>query len=435
MKLLHLLRISFVLVIVAGVFALPGSTWVPKAAAAMPTDGIPCTTNPSATFTFTARDGVIQMPDGNTVYMWGYALGDGPFQHPGPVLCVNQGDTVTIVLHNDLPVDVSLTFPGQADVLADGGLSQPQYDGGGALVSLAQTAAANGGTVTYSFVAAEPGTYYYASGTDAELQVQMGLFGGLVVRPSGHPDWAYNDLATQFNPDTEFLLILSEIDPVLHSAVNTAVLNSQSVTYDMTQYRARYWLVNGRAFPDTIAPNGADWLPAQPYGSLARIHPYDAVNNPLPALERYIGIGPVEYPFHPHGFNGRIIARDGNVLRGPVGNEDQSYEKFSIPVGPGQTYDSIFTWEDVNQYDPTVNPIPVTVPSEQNLTYGQYFSGSPYLGSSEPLPPGSTSYVQCGEYYHVAHNHALSTITSWGMTMSGMMTYTRIDPPLPNNCP
>lgn len=434
MKLLNLIRFTLVLAVVAGVAFLPGSAFLPAVRATMPQDGIPCTTNPSATFTFTARDGFIQLPDGNTVYMWGYSLGDGIFQHPGPVLCVNQGDTVTIVLHNSLPVDVSLTFPGQPAVLADGGLSQPQFSGS-VLTSLAQPATANGGTVTYSFVAAEPGTYYYASGTNPELQVQMGLFGALVVRPAGHADWAYNDPTSQFNPDTEFLLVLSEVDPVLHSAVYTQVQSAQPVSYDMTQYRARYWLVNGRSFPDTIAPNGASWLPAQPYGALARIHPYDAVNNPLPALERYVGVGPVEYPFHPHGFNGRIIARDGNVLRGPVGNQDQSYEKFSIPVGPGQTFDSIFTWEDVNLYDQTSNPIPVTVPGEQNLTYGPHFSGSPYLGVSEPLPPGNTSFVQCGEYYHVAHNHALSTITAWGMTMSGMMTYTRIDPPLPNNCP
>ncbi|HZU87486.1 MAG TPA: multicopper oxidase domain-containing protein [Anaerolineaceae bacterium] len=435
MKLLNLTRLFLVLAVIAGVAFMPGSGSVRTVQADVPVTGIACTTNPSATFTFTSKDGFIQLPDGNTVYMWGYSLGDQNFQHPGPVLCVNQGDTVTIVLHNTLPVDISLTFPGQEGVLANGDLSQPQFGGGGELLSLAQVATAGGGTVTYSFVAGEPGTYYYASGTDPEMQVQMGLFGALIVRPSGQPGWAYNDPTSQFNPDTEFLMLLSEIDPLLHSAVFSQVQAAQPVSYDMTQYRARYWMVNGRSFPDTIAPNGASWLPAQPYSALARIHPYDASTNPLPALERYIGIGPVEYPFHPHGFNGRIIARDGNVLRGPVGNQDQSYEKFSIPVGPGQTFDSIFTWTDVNLYDQTNNPVPVTIPGEQNLTYGQYFSGSPYLGTSEALPPGNTSYVQCGEYYHVAHNHALSTITAWGMTMSGMMTYTRIDPPLPNNCP
>ena len=72
--------------------------------AAPPQTGIACTTStsPNPTFTLTATDGYIQLPDGNTMYMWGYALGGGAFQHPGPVLCVNEGDTVTVVLNNSL---------------------------------------------------------------------------------------------------------------------------------------------------------------------------------------------------------------------------------------------------------------------------------------------------------------------------------------------
>ena len=58
-------------------------------------------TNP--TFTLDAREGYIQLPDGTTMYMWSYAAGGGAFQHPGPVLCVNEGDTVTVILTNSLP--------------------------------------------------------------------------------------------------------------------------------------------------------------------------------------------------------------------------------------------------------------------------------------------------------------------------------------------
>ncbi len=36
--------------------------------------------------------------------MWGYSNGFDPFQHPGPVLCVHEGDTVTVILHNTLTV-------------------------------------------------------------------------------------------------------------------------------------------------------------------------------------------------------------------------------------------------------------------------------------------------------------------------------------------
>lgn len=389
--------------------------------------GIVCTENPSATFTLTTKTGYISMPDGNTLFMWSYTEGDNNFQYPGPILCVNEGDTVTVVLHNTLPVPTSLIFPGQVDVLANGVPDQPVFSGS-ELTSLATMAAA-GGSVTYSFVAEEPGTYMYTSGTDPEFQMQMGMFGVIVVRPAGHPNWVYNRADSEFKPDTEYVSILSEIDPIMHQAVENGALS-----YDMTQYRARYWMVNGRAFPDTLAPNHASWLPAQPYSALARIHPHDPVVNPLPALVRYASAGSVDYPYHPHGNNGRLVGRDGRALEGPLA-QDLSYEKFSVVISPLQTWDSFFTWQDVDGWDPDTNPVPVTIPGEQNLTFGQFYSGSPYLGNTEPLPPGATSYNVCGEYYHIAHSHALQHATAWGLTMSGMATFTRIDPPLPNFCP
>ena len=41
---------------------------------------------------------------------------------PGPVLCVTQGETVTVNLTNTLPEAISIVFPGQdAQVTATGG--------------------------------------------------------------------------------------------------------------------------------------------------------------------------------------------------------------------------------------------------------------------------------------------------------------------------
>jgi hypothetical protein len=263
-----------------------------------------------------------------------------------------------------------------------------------------------------------------------------------VVRPAAHPDWAYNEVVvsgtvtytTQFKPDAEFVMILSEIDPMLHVAVE------QGLPYNMDNYTARYWMINGRSFPDTIAPNGADWLPNQPYGSLIHIYPYNddpgagEAYNPYPALIRYMSVGTENYAHHPHGNHGRIIARDGNVLIGG-GGEDLSYEKFTVVVGPGETHDELFAWTDVEGWNPTTNPIPVVIPQLQNLTFGTFYSGSPYLGNTDQLPVGHQALNACGEYYHITHNHALQQITAWGVVLSGHITFTRIDPPLPNNCP
>lgn len=435
----------------------------------VPRSGVVCTTSADGNFELTATFGYALMSDGNSIFMWGYAPG-GPgadaqgrdayarFQYPGPVLCVNQGQTVTITLHNMLLEDTSLIFPGQDNVLADGQPSQPVLGAGGALTSLAQTAAATtalgqeGGTQTYKFVAGEPGTYLYQSGTNAGVQVQMGLVGVIIVRPTGagfgysydpanSPEgqvaYAYNRADSVYNPAHEHLELLSEIDPFMHQAYETYVANGGTGAYppfDMQNYVPRYFLINGRTFPDTLADNGAPWLPNQPYSALVHIYPYDQAANPNPALVRYVGVGTQDFSFHPHGNHSRVIGRDGRPVA-DAGGADLSFDKFSVPVGPGQTWDVTFDWRNVDNYS-AANPIPVTVPQTQNLTVGPYWSGSPYLGNSGPLPPGGEGYSQCGEYYHIAHNHALQQMTSWGgITLSGQATYTRIDPPLPNTCP
>jgi len=410
-------------------------------------EGMVCTTSPGAspTFDLYTRYGYINLADGTTAYLWGFSEGSHAFQHPGPVLCVNEGDTVTVVLHNTFTSAspksapaVSIVFPGQEGVTADGSPSQPVLTAG-ALSSLAKPAQPNGGTVTYRFTAAHAGTYLYESGggqltsgtsfySSPQVQVRMGLFGALIVRPTGHPDWANDRPDSAFNSATEFLLLLSEIDPYL----NAKVLKG-TAAFNMTTYHPRYWLINGRQFPDSIADNFASWLPSQPYGSLASIHPYDASINPLPSLDRYLSVGTVDYPFHPHGNNGKVIARDGTPLT-DAGGADLSYDKFAVNVGPGQTWDVLFDWRDDQQYSPS-NPVPATEPDLQNLTIGMFYGGSPYLGSQEALPPGVQTLNECGEFYIIAHNHALFQMTSWGVTMTGPITYTRVDPPMPNNCP
>lgn len=426
---LNQLRRTLVLGIVLLMVLVPlGSAFTaPEDHADFPGTGIVCETNPSATFTLTALPGYISMADGNTVYMWSYSVGMDDFQFPGSVLCVNEGDTVTIVLHNTLPEDSSLVFPGQENVFANGKPDGPQFDGTGKLTSLAQEAAANGGTMTYSFVASRPGTFLYQSGSNPQIQVQMGLHGALVVRPAMGPGYAYNDAETQFNPDTEYMTMLGEIDPLMHQAIE------RGETFDMRNYQARYFLINGRTFPDTLAPNYASWLPSQPYSAMAHIHPYDPTTNPLPALSRFLGVGEEIYPFHPHAFNSNIIGRDGFPVKGPLG-ENLWEEKFSIPVGPVQTTDALWSWRDTENWS-TDNPVPIDIPSDQNLTFGLFWGGTPYLGNTDTLPTGTTTFNQCGEFYHIAHNHALQQITGWGVVLIGQVSFTRIDPPLPNNCP
>ena len=125
------------------------------------------------TFTLTAKQAFISTSDGGSHYSWGYAFGSQlPMQYPGPTLIVNQGDTVKIVLNNTLPVPVSIIFPGLQSVSATGG-NPGLLTREARAVPLSENAVVAG--PTYTFVADKPGTYLYHSGTNTDLQVEMGL--------------------------------------------------------------------------------------------------------------------------------------------------------------------------------------------------------------------------------------------------------------------
>jgi len=412
---------------------LPVAARSSEVAAATQPSGIMCTTSssPNASFSLTASADYISMPDGNSIWAWSYGPTGGAFQFPGPQLCVNSGDTVTIVLHNTLPEATSIMFPGIDNVQANGAPAQPELNGDGStLSSLTNSAPATSGSVTYSFVAGNPGTYLYQSGTDSGKQVQMGLYGALIVRPAGHADWAYSTMSDQFDPTTEFVMLLSEIDPNLHSAVELGQ------PYDVTTLHPRYWLINGRSFPDTIAPNNAAWLPNQPYGSLMHVKVTDPSapgGNHPPALIRYLNAGSRNHPFHPHGENGRLIARDATPLLNATGG-DLSYETFAFSIGSGQTWDQLYHYDNQEHFDQANNPVPITLPQLQNLVFkdnATYYSGSPYLGQKGKLPVATTSFNECGEYYMVMHSHALNEVANYDAGFGGMLTLERIDPLTP----
>jgi len=443
----------------------------------------------SADFDLTASDGYTSEPDGNAIYDWGYGIAGKGFQLPGPVLCVAQGQTVNITLANELPISTSIQFPGQGDVNIGGVPVGPVADGAGALVSLVPEAPP-GGSVTYTFTASNAGTYLYESGSDPQLQVQMGLFGAIVVRPVGititgedilaipyedganpgetngnnlHDNMspaeaelaaasagcAYASLADPAKCDPlaiydaspgdngevrgENILILSEIDPGLHTFMeqhNLAPFDQLNSAAYTNGYKAHYFMINGRSMPDTLAPNNAPWLPTQPYGAMAHVQPWNVHNNALDVMLRYVAVGTAGYDFHPHSNHEHVIAQDGSLMKGPLGTDDNTEGKFNIMVGPGSTVDATFRWTNEEGYSDTDgHRVPVAWPNGLNLQEGDFWSGSPYLGNDGVLNPGILTKTSCGEYYHVAHNHDLTQVTNYGITFGGMLTLIKVEPP------
>ncbi len=450
-------------------------------------------------FTLTVKTDHISTADGSNMFLWGYANGTGRAQYPGPTLIVTQGQPITVTLKNQLDVPVSIVFAGQA-VTATGGI--PGLLTREALKNDDPATLVDESTVTYSFTPTEPGTYLYSSGTDPQLQVQMGLLGALIVRPAANATMAGCDptdptrvMATAYGDcrsayDHETLFILSETDPAMHSLVEVGRIQAVKTT----EFFPVNWFINGRGGPDTLAPPFASWLPSQPYDCFVRTTPGDRV------LLRLVGAGRDSHPFHTHGNNMDVIARDGrllttvpgivaapdpaNPLTGTRAAEvgvvpDLAVSNFTNNTLPGATYDAIYAWTGRNlgwdvfgDIDTTCvdadndgfadgvtpprrchdltctdanadgfddatkewcadhgKPFPVARTDIKDLTVGQFYSGSPFLGSAGALPPGEGGFNPNAGFFFMWHSHNEKELTNNDIFPGGMLTMLVVEPP------
>jgi FtsP/CotA-like multicopper oxidase with cupredoxin domain len=403
-------------------------------------------------FSLVATSGYIQNGDGNNLFFWGFADGNPPsgsmqVQYPGPTLIVNQGATVTVTLTNWLAEPVSLVFPGMENVTAVNPLG-----GGGIRGILAWEAPPGGGAVTYAFTAARPGTFYYQSGTNLDKQLEMGLFGAIIVRPTGFDNTvpanrtAYGDNTSRF--DREYLFLLSEMDDRYHNQVEAG----QPI--DTTTFFPTYWFMNGRNNPDAMAEANAPSLPAQPYNALPMMHPGERV------LVRIVDAGRDQHPWHTHANHSLIVAWDGMPLTSDAANfaalgPDLAEFAFSVMAVPGRTSESIYEWTGKNLgWDVYGNPndnvtahtcsdgngdgfddttfewcadhgklIPVAIPDQKEWDPGPFYSGSPFLGVTDDLAPGKGNLNTNGSFFQIWHSHAEKEMTTNDVFPGGMMTF------------
>jgi hypothetical protein len=452
--------------VVLGVAVLLALTAGPAAAGI---DGIEVT----GTIDLYARSGYVTSADGASILVWGLSdSATGPTQYPAPTLIINQGDTITINVHNELAAETSLVFPGH-DVAGDGSCDPMPPTVGSNPVKMTCEAPAfdpltsTAGFATYTFTAGNPGTYLYHSGTDPALQVEMGLFGAIVVRPYGfdpnnptaygHPDTAY---------DREYLFILSEMDSRIHEAIDFG--EGLTGTDLLGDYFSNYWFINGRTAPDTLAAAGVPWLPTQPYNSLPQMRPGETL------LMRVVSAGRDPHPFHHHGNHALIIGQNGRMPESSPGmGPDLGYEVFTMQSIPGNTFDALFTWTGKNMgwdiygtladnmpshecngipltpaceaagtcgsagFDPVTHEycpdhgkkIPVTLPENLDLAFGAFWSGSPYMGAAGALPPGEGGLNPNSGYTFMWHSHTEKELTNNDIFPGGMLTMLIVEPP------
>jgi multicopper oxidase len=345
---------------------------------------VPGITGP--TFNLTAQTAFLNQPDGSMVYSWGYGCNGAPagfapaaiggatcptMQVPGPTLIVTEGQTVTVNLTNGLPNaagNTSILFPG-FNVTATGGVT-----------GLLTQEAVPGGSVTYTFVASSPGTHPYYSGTQGDLQIEMGMYGAVVVLPMGNSavtaacgtlttgglpltnpgnnraakaQWGEADFrlaaAAYDSPkscyDREYLFQWAEMDSNIHAqalaqvtALNgcTAGAPGCSLNVPTEPYHPAYFVINGRSMPDLMDGNYAGEYPHQPYNGNPHMHPGEMT------LIRSIGQGRWQHPFHEHANHVRILGKDGNMFLAPDGTDLAGLLMFNTDTTPGEAFDGIF---------------------------------------------------------------------------------------------
>ena len=381
-------------------------TWAAAAQAASP--GITGTdAGGSANFSLTAQPAFINQPDGNQVYSWGYGCTVAPpagafvpaalataaaarggaaptcptMQIPGPTLVVTENQTVTVTLTNNLP-----NAAGNTSILFPGFILTSTC--AGAVQGLLTCEASPGGSVTYTFVASAPGTHPYYSGTQGDLQIEMGMYGALIVLPASPPGncsgalpaqnlaaqvaWgelnfrlataAYDHAKTCY--DREYLFQWSAMDLNIHrqalaqvTAKTGCAVGALGCTLEVPTepYHPAYFLINGRSMPDLMDPNYDGVYPHQPYNGNPHMHPGEQV------LLRVIGQGRWQHPFHEHANHVRILARDGNLILTPDGAALAGLLMFNTDTTPGQAFDGIFYFSgrglnwDMFGHNPTSN--------------------------------------------------------------------------------
>ena len=265
-------------------------------------------------------------------------------QHPAPLFWVTEGSTFKVQLTNlglaqrpDLFDEHTIHWHGFRNVI-------PFFDG----EPTGSVSVPAGTFFTYVFKPRDPGTYMFHCHVEDVEHVHMGMNGLVFVRPSMGPKYAYNHASTIF--DREYAMFLSEIWAESHWA------DAHIQLPEWSDYRADFGLLNGRVYPDTLAPNGSidPFNPIRaPDGDL--IAPAGHPNlqyQPLSALVtcnagervllRFANLGFKEAAMTLAGIKMRIVGKDATPMRGRDGT-DSSYLASTVSFGAGESIDAIFT--------------------------------------------------------------------------------------------
>lgn len=213
---------------------------------------------------------------------------------PGPLIRVTEGDTVRIIVKNELAEPTTVHWHGIAVPNAMDGVPD-----------VTQKPIRPGDAFTYEFVAQPAGTFMYHSHFESDVQVMAGLYAPFIIEPRESAPKA----------DVDATLMLSE----------WRVVNGQTfAAMPMGGMEPNFFTINGKAFPATETISVKK-------GQRVRL--------------RLIGIGQFIHPMHLHGVPFKIVATDGHPVP-----EAAQLTKDTVNVAPGERYDIEFIATEPGQW-------------------------------------------------------------------------------------
>ncbi|MDQ1644558.1 MAG: hypothetical protein QOJ50_742, partial [Cryptosporangiaceae bacterium] len=347
----------------------PGS---PRLARAAVTAAVP---NPTTSVHLAGTDGWVSMPQGApaippfwpdplapanaNLYAFGFrdvtgmtaaqiTAQRGKAQISAPMLSFDQETDIKITLTNlglsqrpDLVDGHTVHWHGFRNAI-------PLFDG----VPELSIAVPIGRDFTYFYRPHDPGTYMYHCHFEDVEHVQMGMTGLVFVRPvqnKGTKDlpagkYAYNcgDGSTRY--DREFGFMFTEVWAEAHYR------DAHIQTTDWTDYNPTFFAMNGRAYPDTLAPNGDPLkVPADPRLQYQPISSLVTCNSGDRVLLRLANLGYQNHAITVDGIDLTVIGKDASLLRGRDGTAQYTVTN-TVEIGPGESRDVLFTAPNPGTY-------------------------------------------------------------------------------------
>ena len=185
--------------------------------------------------------------------------------------------------------------------------------------SFTHETSAGGGSADYFWANVKPGTYLYQSGTQPQVQVQMGLYGA-ITKDADAGSIAYRQGSASIAYTNQVTLLYSEVDPAMHQAVVDGTYGTSGPTSTL-EYRPKFFLINGTPYPH------------------ASLTPVATVPAAQATLLRFLNAGLKTHVPTINGQYWKMIAEDGNPYP-YLNNPRQQYSAF---LTAGKTLDVLLT--------------------------------------------------------------------------------------------